>query len=183
VQNAGIETDERGYIKVTPQLETNKEKVWAFGDAIGKYMYKHVANAEADLAWHNSSHGHAGAMDYSAVPHAVFCWPQVASVGLTEREAKKEHAILVGGSSYMNVAKGEAMLEKDGFAKVVMEQKTDKVLGFHIVGPQASILIQEVVSMMELTTGEAGNLFQGMHIHPALSELVLRTFSHLREPE
>ncbi len=181
VEKAGVEVDARGYIKVQPHLETNQKGVWAFGDALGKHMYKHVANEQANLAWHNYSHGHTDAFDERAIPHAIFCWPQVAGVGLTEQAARQSHKVLVGQAGYMSVAKGEAMLETDGFAKVILEQETDKILGFHIVGPQASLLIQEVVNLMALTGGEAGNLFAPMHIHPALSELILRAFSHLHE--
>jgi dihydrolipoamide dehydrogenase len=181
VEKAGIEVDAAGYIKTQPHLETNQKGIWAFGDALGKHMYRHVANEQANLVWHNFSHGHNDVFATHAVPHAVFCWPQVAGVGMTEREARQNHQVLVGQAGYMSVAKGEAMLETDGFAKVILEKETYKILGFHIVGPQASVLIQEVIGVMAMTSGEAGNLFTPMHIHPALSELILRTFSHLHE--
>jgi len=182
VEKAGIETDARGYIKVTPALETNKKNIWAFGDAIGRYMYRHMANEEAQLAWHNAFHGHQDMMDYTAVPHAVFTYPQVAAVGLGEAEARKYHDILIGVARYSDVAKGEAMLETDAFVKIIMEKKSNKILGCHIIGPQASVLIQEVIDIMALK-GEAGHLFQGIHIHPALSEVILRAFGHLHEPQ
>jgi mycothione reductase len=180
VENTGVEVDKRGYIIVNEFLETSKKNIWAFGDAIGKYMFKHVANEEAVLAWHNSHGKNKRPMDYSAVPYAVFTYPQIAGVGLTEKEAKLNHEILVGMAKYSDVAKGEAMAEINGFAKAIVDKKNGKILGFHIIGPEASILIQEVVNAMALG-GKIGFIGQGMHIHPALPELILRTFSNLRE--
>ena len=81
-EKTGVNLDERGYVKVNEYLETSKKNIWAFGDAIGKEMFKHVANYEAGIAWHNAVHDHKVKMDYSAAPHAVFTRPQVASVGL-----------------------------------------------------------------------------------------------------
>ncbi|UCD13847.1 MAG: dihydrolipoyl dehydrogenase [Thermoplasmatales archaeon] len=181
VENTGVETGERGYIKVNEFLETKKRNIWAFGDAVGKYMFKHVANEEALVAWRNAVHGHKAPMDYNAVPYAVFTYPQIAAVGLTEEEARKDHQILVGRAKYSDVAKGEAMMEMEGFAKAIVDKKDRKILGFHIIGPYAPILIQEVINAMALG-GQLGYIGQGMHIHPALPELILRTFGNLREP-
>jgi len=180
VENTGVETDNRGYIIVNEFLETSKKNIWAFGDAIGKYMFKHVANEEAIIAWNNSAHDHKTPMNYSAVPFAVFTYPQIAAVGLTEEEAKKNHQILVGKAHYSDVAKGDAMVELDGFSKAIVDKKSGKILGFHIIGPYAPILIQEVVNAMALG-GQIGLIGQGMHIHPALPELILRTLGNLSE--
>jgi len=180
VENTGVETDERGYIKINKFLETSKRNIWAFGDAIGKYMFKHVANEEALIAWRNSVNNKKTPMDYSAVPYAVFTYPQIAAVGITEEEAKKNYQILVGKARYTDVAKGKAMMELVGFAKAIVDKQSGKILGFHIIGPYASILIQEVVNAMALG-GQIGFIGQGMHIHPALPELILRTFGNLKE--
>ncbi len=180
VENTGLETDKRGYIKVNEFLETSKRNIWAFGDAIGKYMFKHVANEEAIVSWRNAIHDHKTPMDYSTVPYAVFTYPQIAAVGLTEIEAKKNHQILVGQSRYSDVVKGEAMLELEGFAKAIVDKQSGKILGFHIIGPYSPILIQEVVNAMALG-GQLGYIGRGMHIHPALPELILRTFGNLKE--
>jgi dihydrolipoamide dehydrogenase len=180
VDRTGVDTDEKGYIIVNEFLETSKKNIWAFGDATGKYMFKHVANEEATLAWRNSVQDHKHTMNYSAVPYAVFTYPQIASVGLTEEEAKKNHNIMVGKARYSDVAKGEAMAEIDSFAKTIYDKDEEKILGFHIIGPYASILIQEVINAMALG-GKLGFVGQGMHIHPALPELILRTFGNLRE--
>ena len=180
VENTGVETDKRGYIRVNEFLETGKKNIWAFGDAIGKYMFKHVANEEAIIAWRNSFHDHKNPMDYSAVPYAVFTYPQIAAVGLTEEEAKRNYQILVGKAHYSDVTKGEAMVELDGFSKAIVDKKSGKILGFHIIGPYAPILIQEVINAMALG-GQIGLIGQGMHIHPALPELILRTIGNLKE--
>jgi dihydrolipoamide dehydrogenase len=181
VETAGIETDEEGYIRVNEYLETNVENVWALGDATGKHMFRHVANREASIAWHNFAHDHKEPLDYSAVPHAVFSHPQIASVGLREAEATREFDILVGEAKYVDVAKGQAMMETDGFAKAIVERGSGRILGFHIIGPYAPMLIQEVVDVMA-NDGTAGWVGQGMHIHPALPEVVVRALYNLREP-
>jgi mycothione reductase len=181
VEKTGVEVDKRGYIKANEYLETTKKNIWAFGDAIGKYMFKHVANEEALVSWRNAIDAHKIPMDYSAVPYAVFTYPQIAGVGLTEKEAKKDNEILVGKARYSDVAKGEAMVELEGFTKAIVNKKDAKILGFHIIGPYAAILVQEVVNAMALG-GQIGFIGQGMHIHPALPELILKTFNNLKEP-
>jgi dihydrolipoamide dehydrogenase len=120
-------------------------------------------------------------MDYSAAPHAVYSYPQIASVGLTQEKAMQDHEILVGKTKYSDLAKGEAMMEKEGFAKVVVEKHSMKILGFHIIGPYAPELIQEVVNAME-SGGHTSQITGSMHIHPALSELIPTTLNSLREP-
>ena len=180
VENAGIEMDARGYVKANAYLETNVENIWAFGDATGKSMFKHVANREAAIVWHNVVHDHKTEMDYSAIPHAVFSHPQIASVGLTEEEAKKHYDILIGEAKYEDVAKGEAMMETDGFAKAIIERESGKILGFHIIGPYAPILIQEVIDAMANEAG-IGWVATGLHIHPALPELAVAALYNLRE--
>ncbi len=182
VENSGVETDKRGYIKVNDYLETNKENIWALGDATGKKMFRHSANRQASLVWHNSIHGGRNKMDFSKVPHAVFSYPQIASVGLREKEAKKAFDILVGKAKYSDVAKGEAMMDEESFAKIIVEKNSGKILGFHIIGPYAPILIQEVINAMT-TEGTVRPLMNGMHIHPAMPEVVQTTIQNLQEPQ
>ncbi len=180
-ERTGVKVDERGFIKVNEYLETGKKNIWALGDAIGKYMFKHVANYEAGIAWHNSVHGHKAAVDYAAVPHAVFCEPQVASVGLKEAEAKQQgFKILVGTALYKDTAMGAAMGEPNGFVKVIVEQKTGRILGAHIIGPEASVLIQEVINAMNTADRTYVSIVQSMHIHPAMNEVVQNAFGNLR---
>jgi mycothione reductase len=177
----GVKLDERGYIKVNEFLETGKKNIWAFGDAIGKHMFKHVANYEAGLVWHNSVHDHKAPADYSSAPHAVFSEPQVASVGLKEAEAKQlGHKTLIGTALYKDTAMGVAMGEPDGFVKVIVEEKTGKILGAHIIGPEASILIQEIVNAMNTADRSYAPIVRSMHIHPAMPEVVQNAFGNLR---
>ena len=178
VENTGVEVDKRGFIKVDDYLETSKKNIFAVGDANGQQMFLHVANREAAVAWHNSISRERMVMDYSAVPHAVYSHPQIASVGLTEESARKDYRIQVGRVMYSDTAKGEAMMEEEGFAKAIVDEDSGRILGFHIIGPYAPILIQEVINAMA-TGGSLQGIYGGLHIHPALPELIQRTFDNL----
>ena len=182
-ERTGVELDKRGYVKVNEFLETRKKNIFAFGDAIGKQMFKHVANYEAQVVWHNAIHDHKVKMDYSAAPHAVFTHPQIASVGMKEAEALQSGAkILIGRAFYKDTAQGSAMAETRGFVKVVVEQKTGKILGGHVIGPYASMLIQEIINAMVTGDGTFVPIIRGMHIHPSMSEVVQNAFGNLAEP-
>jgi dihydrolipoamide dehydrogenase len=180
-EKTGVKLDERGYVMVNEYLETSKKNIWAFGDAIGKEMFKHVANYEVGIAWHNAVHDHKVKMDYSAAPHAVFTHPQVASVGLKETEAKQQgYKILVGKAVYRDTAMGGAMGEPEGFVKVIVERETGKILGGHIIGAEASILIQEIINAMVTESRSFAPIVRAMHIHPAMPEVVQNAFGNLR---
>ncbi len=181
LEKTGVNLDERGFIKVDDYLETSKKNIYAFGDAIGKQMFKHVANYEAGIAWHNSNHDLKVKMNFTAAPHAVFTHPQIASVGLKEEEAKAKYKILVGTGLYKDTAMGAALGFPEGFVKVIVEQETGKILGAHIIGPEASILIQEITNAMVTEKGDFGPIARGMHIHPALNEVVQNAFGNLHE--
>ena len=181
VENTGVETDRKGFIKVNEYLETNKSNIFAIGDANGQQMFRSMANREAEIVTQNAFCGTKIKVDYSAVPHAVYSHPQIASVGLTEAQARENYDILIGRTKYFDIAKGEAMMEKQGFAKAIVEKGSSRILGFHIIGPYAPELIQEVVNAMT-SGGGMEELGQGIHIHPALSELVQYTLASLEEP-
>ena len=178
-KNAGIETDKANFIKVDNYLQTNKKQIWAAGDAIGREMFTHAGDKEAELAWHNATHRKKIMMDFKTVPHAVYTYPQVASIGLTEQQARKGHEILVGRALYSDTVMGEAMMESEGFAKAVVEKGTGRILGFHIIGPHAAILIQEVVNTM-INKGDMKSITGCMHIFPALSNIIPETFNNLQ---
>jgi mycothione reductase len=181
VENTGVVTNERGFIKTNEYLETSKNRIWAIGDANGRQMFRHVANREAELVAENMLRGAKEKMDYNAIPHAVYSYPQIASVGMTEENALKLGEMLVGRARYSEVAKGEAMMEENGFAKAIVEKTSGRILGFHIIGPYAPILIQEVINAIS-SGGNVDELAKGIHIHPALPELVLATLGNLQEP-
>ncbi|KAA0004808.1 MAG: dihydrolipoyl dehydrogenase [Thermoplasmata archaeon] len=180
-EKTGVEVDEHGWIIVNEYLETTKPNIWACGDAIGKHMFKHVANYESQIVYYNAFGHRRIKVDYHAVPHAIFTYPEVASVGMKEEEAKKKHDIMVGYYLYEHTAKGEAMEAKDYFVKVILEKGSYRILGAHIIGPEASILIQEIVNLMYTDDASAMPIYRGMHIHPALSEVVERAFYNLEE--
>ncbi|MBI4333098.1 MAG: dihydrolipoyl dehydrogenase [Chloroflexi bacterium] len=181
VDKAGVELDKRGFVRVDEYLETTRKNIWAIGDANGQQMFTHVANREAMVAAHNAFEKSRMKMDYGAAPHAVFSHPQIASVGLTQEAAAKYHEILVGRTTYSDTAKGEAMMESEGFAKAIVEKGSGKILGFHIIGPYAPELIQEVTNAMA-SGGHIKDIYAGIHIHPALSELIPDTIGSLEEP-
>jgi mycothione reductase len=179
LENAGIEMDGRNFIKVDDYLQTNKKHIWALGDAIGRAMFTHAGDKEAELAWHNATHRKKVKMDFESVPHAVYTYPQIASVGVTEQQARKDREILVGRATYSDTVMGEAMVEREGFAKAIVEKGTGMILGFHIIGPHAAMLIQEVVNAMINKAGVKG-ITGCMHIFPALSNIVPETFRNLQ---
>jgi len=180
VENTGVETDKKGFIKVNEYLETNRKDIFAIGDANGQQMFRHMANREAEIVTQNAFYNTNIKVDYSAVPHAVYSHPQVASVGLTEAKAREDHDIFIGRTKYFDTAKGEAMMEKQGFAKAIIDKDSRDILGFHVIGTYAPELIQEVVNAMT-SGGQIEEINQGIHIHPALSELVQYTLNSLEE--
>ncbi|PVX23771.1 MAG: dihydrolipoyl dehydrogenase, partial [Candidatus Bathyarchaeum sp.] len=185
-EKGGIETDRRGWIAVNEYLETSQRNVWALGDANGRYLFKHAANYEASVVYNNAVLKQKVKADYHAVPHAVFSYPEIASVGLGEKAAIEkfgEDKVLIGFYRYEDTAKGEAMDAKDYFVKVILERGSMKILGAHIIGPYASVLIHEIIPLMYTKEQNAKPIRDSMHIHPALSEVVERAFRSLMPPE
>lgn len=183
-EKTGVETDRHGWITVNEYLETTKPGIWALGDALGRHMFRHTANYEAEVVWMNAFTDHRQPVDYHAVPHAVFGYPQVAGVGITEEEAKAEgYEILVGRARYMDVTKGYAMGEDDSLVKVVVEQGEGRILGCHIVGSQAAILVQQVAYLMNAGSQDYMPLADSQVIHPALSEVVINAFGNMAPPD
>lgn len=186
-ERGGIKVDSGGWIVVNEYLEASQPNVWALGDANGKYQFKHKANYEAQIVYYNAILKRKVKADYHAVPHAVFTYPEVASVGLREKEAIEkygENKVLIGTHLYKDTAKGEAMgLKENYFVKVIVESETMKILGAHIIGPHASVLIQEITNLMYTPEQSATPIIQGMHIHPALSEVVQKAFGSLAPPD
>ncbi|MBI4202578.1 MAG: mycothione reductase [Chloroflexi bacterium] len=180
VDKAGITLDARGFIQTDQYLEASVAGVWALGDIAGKYQLKHSANLEAAYAANNIfSPEDKLPVDYHAMPHGVFASPQVAGVGLTEEECRaggKEYT--AGTASYGDTAYGQAIEDREGFAKVLADPHTGDILGCHIIGTHATTLIQEAANAMrQHLTVEA--ITQGIYVHPALPEVVQRAFGAL----
>ena len=181
----GIQTDDGGWVVVDKHLETSQPNIWALGDATGGHMFKHVADYESHIVYHNAILGERIKADYQAIPRAIFIQPEIASVGLGEGGALErygEDEVLIGFYNYRDTAMGEAMHIENGFVKVILHRSTRKILGAHIIGPQASVLLQEVVTLMYTPDGNADPIIHGMHIHPALSEVVEKAFLSLMTP-
>ncbi len=169
-EEAGIRL-ERGVIQVDERYHTGVGNVYAIGDAIGGRMLAHKAEEEGVAAVENAAgkHGH---VNYDAVANVVYTWPEIASVGMTEEEAKAAGAeYRVGKFPWTANGRAKAMGEADGFVKVLADAKTDRVLGVHILGPRASDLIAESALAVEFE-GAAEDIGRSVHAHPTLPEAV-----------
>ncbi|MFX1266247.1 MAG: dihydrolipoyl dehydrogenase, partial [Promethearchaeota archaeon] len=156
-------------------------------DAIGKYMFRHVANEESGIVWYNWRRSLQGGderdfikMDYSTVPWAVFSYPPIATVGMTLKKAKESgRRLLVGKAEYSSVAKGFAMGEPEGFARIIADADTQRILGASIIGPYAPMLIHEVIALMNTDDASFIPARRAMYIHPSLSEVVRNAYGNL----
>ena len=185
LEKTGVKTDEKGNIVVDQFLETNVKGIFALGDVIGRYPFKHVANYEAQYAYDNiMDPDNKVPVDYTAMPHAIFTSPQIAGVGKTEQQLKAEKAeYLVGGWGYYDTGMGKEIEDQTGFVKFLVDKKTQKILGCHIMGTDASTLIHEVLVAMKSGDGTIRSVTNVVHIHPALSEVVKKAAQNLAERE
>jgi dihydrolipoamide dehydrogenase len=179
-ENTGVKVDDRGWILTNQFLETSKQNIYALGDALGRNMYRHTANYQASIVGHNMYGQQKMAMDLHAVPHAVFTDPQVGQVGMTEEEALSQRKVMVGVARYFDTAMGYAYGDEETFVKVIVEYPSKRILGATAVGPQAALLIQQVVNMMNSENRTYAPLARSQIIHPALSEVLAKAFGSLR---
>ncbi|MFL6064045.1 MAG: mycothione reductase [Friedmanniella sp.] len=171
---AGVQLDAEGYVVVDEHQRTTAEHIYALGDVSSHYQLKHVANHEARVVQHNLLHPEAPiSSDHRFVPHAIFSDPQVASVGLTEEEAQAQELDYVTAQrAYGDTAYGWAMEDTDHFVKLVAERGTGQLLGAHLVGPEASSLIQPLIQAMSFGQPAAAVARGQYWIHPAMAEVV-----------
>ena len=172
LEKAGVKLTDRGFIGIDRQMKTNVEGIYAIGDVAGPPLLAHKGSHEG-VACVEAIHGdpHAG-IDYNNIPNCTYCHPEVASVGLTEEQAReKGYDVEVG--SFPWTANGRALTagETEGFVKIIRDKKYSEVLGAHIVGPHATELIAEFVVGRHLES-TAEEMDRAIHPHPTLSEAI-----------
>ncbi|HSA59580.1 MAG TPA: dihydrolipoyl dehydrogenase [bacterium] len=171
LKEAGVQLDEKGRIVVDPKYQTSVEGIYAVGDVIAGPMLAHKAMEEGTAVVEMLA-GQAGHVNYGAIPSVVYTHPEVASVGLTEEEAKlKGFEVKTHKFSMLANGRSIAMGERDGFVKLVADKKTDRLLGAHIIAPRASDMIAELVLAMGYSAS-AEDIARTCHAHPTLAEAV-----------
>jgi mycothione reductase len=174
VARAGIAVNTQGRIVTNAYYETNVPGIWALGDITNPHQLKHAANADARIVAYNVAHPTAPRRgNDTAMPHAVFSFPQVASVGLSERAVQERGwPYLVGKRAYSDTAYGWAIADTESFVKILAHADTRQVLGAHILGPHAAILLQPLVNAMRFGETVDQLAHDTLYIHPALTEVV-----------
>ena len=171
IQDAGIETDDRGRIKTDDHFKTNVDGIYAIGDVIAGPMLAHKAEEEG-VVLAEMLDGQSGHIDYNLIPGVIYTHPEVASVGKTEEQLKDDGVdYKVGKFPFMANGRARAMNMTEGFVKILADSKTDRVLGAHIIGPEAGTLIAEITAVMEFG-GTSEDIARTSHAHPTLEEVV-----------
>jgi len=176
LDDVGVKYDVKsGRITVDKQFSTNIPGISAIGDLIDGPMLAHKASEEG-IAFAEMFAGHKPHMNYDLIPSAIYMWPEIASVGLTEEQVKEtgrepNSGYKIGKFPFVASSRAKAMDDTDGFVKVITDAKTDRLLGVHILGPRASDLIAEAVAVMEYH-GSAEDVARMVHGHPSLTEAV-----------
>ncbi len=176
VDKTGVKTDEKGFIITDEFLETNVKGLFALGDAVGHYLFRHSANLESEYNFYNIiDPSNKVPVDYNVMPHAIFSSPQIAGVGKTEQQLRTEKVdYAVGKQNYIDTAMGQAIEDRSGFVKILADKNSKKILGCHIMGSDAATLIHEVLVAMKSGDGSIRNITRTVHIHPAMSEVIQR---------
>jgi dihydrolipoamide dehydrogenase len=171
LEAVGVALDERGRVKTDGHYATNIPGIHAIGDAIAGPMLAHKAEDEG-IALAEILAGQAGHVNYDAIPGVVYTWPEAASVGQTEEQLKEANiAYKVGKFPFSANGRARAMAMTDGFVKILADQATDRILGAHVVGPEAGDLIAELVLGMEFSAA-AEDIARTCHAHPTLNEAI-----------
>jgi dihydrolipoamide dehydrogenase len=172
LEKAGVESSDKGIIKVNNQMQTNVSGIYAIGDVTGGWMLAHSASHEGLVAASNCA-GKKAFMHYNAVPSVIFTHPEIASVGLTEEQAQeKEVSYVLGKYPFQALGKSVATAATEGFAYILADKKTKQIIGAHVIGKGASILIAEMaLAIQNELTLEC--IIETIHAHPTLSEVWL----------
>ena len=167
----GIEVDQRGMINVNDYFQTNCSNIYAVGDVIRGPMLAHKAEEEA-IAAVEIMNGQAGHVNYNLIPAVVYTWPEVASIGATEEDLKKTGVdYKVGKFPFLANSRARSAGNTEGMVKILSDSKNDRILGAHIIGPDAGTLIAEIVAYMEFG-GAAEDIARTCHAHPTLNEAI-----------
>ncbi|MFY4814442.1 dihydrolipoyl dehydrogenase [Haloarcula sp. AONF1] len=179
IEAVGVETDAQGFIPTDSRCRTNKEHIFAVGDVAGEPMLAHKGSKEGEVAAEVIA-GEPAAVDYRALPAAVFTDPEIGTVGLTEDEAANEGITPVTGE-FQFQASGRALTANrtEGFVRIVAAKETERVIGAQIVGPEASELIAEIAVMIEMGA-KLQDIGSTVHVHPTLSEAVMEAAQNAR---
>ncbi|HIP72088.1 MAG TPA: dihydrolipoamide dehydrogenase [Anaerolineae bacterium] len=179
LEQAGVEVGPQG-ILYDETLRTTADNIWSLGDVNGGAMFTHRATYDGPIVALNAVKGAGRTIDYRVVPRAVFTQPALASVGLTEAEALAAgYEVKVGTALFAHSGRAKAIGETEGILKFIADAATGELLGGHILGPHADILIHQVVTAM-YNKGTAESLYKSIHIHPTLSEMVKDAAKKLR---
>ena len=173
LEHAGVEVDDRGFIKIGDKMETNVPNIYAIGDVTGKLALAHVASAQGIIAANGIAGEPTRVLKYENMPRCTYTHPEVASVGLTEAQARERgYKIKTGKFPFQANGKALGMHENTGFVKVVAEDKYNEVLGVHLIGSHVTELVAGPTGMigLETTLEEIANT---VHPHPTLSEVVM----------
>lgn len=171
LENAGVELDERGRVKVNDNLQTNIPNIYAIGDVVKGVMLAHKAEEEGVFVVESLA-GQKPHINYNLIPGVVYTWPEVAGVGKTEEQLKAEGIdYKVGNFPMRALGRSRASGDTDGFVKILADAKTDEILGFHIIGARAADLIAEGVTAMEFRAS-AEDLTRMSHAHPTYAEAI-----------
>jgi mycothione reductase len=173
IKNTDIQCDDAGFITVNKQLETHVSNIYAFGDIIRPYQFRHSANFEGQYLFdHVVKQNDDTPIKYAPVPHAIFTNPQVAGVGLTERECKRlKRGYYCGKNWYKDSAMGMALKSENDFVKLIFDSATHELIGAHIIGQEAATMIHMCILAMSLKATHH-DLVSMIYIHPALPEVV-----------
>jgi dihydrolipoamide dehydrogenase len=173
LDEAGVERDERGFVKVDGRLRTSREGVWAIGDMVPGPALAHKASDEGIIAVEDAAGNEVHEIDYRFIPAVTFCYPQVASFGLTEKAAREAGYDVVVGKVPMGAVGAPTVYgDRGGLVKIVGDKKYGEILGGHICSVKAADLIQELVNARELEGG-FHEVARTIHPHPAFAETVM----------